>query len=79
MVISSGCRCLQHNKNVGGAPSSLHTKGLACDFVIRDSRNVADSDAMARVAQAFGNWSGGFKYYADKLFIHVDIGQRRRW
>ena len=79
MIINSGCRCLSHNNNVGGAPSSLHTKGQAVDFWVRDSRGIADGHAMARIAQEFGNWSGGFKYYDDKLFIHVDIGPRRRW
>lgn len=32
MVVISGCRCQGHNKAVGGASSSQHTRGTACDI-----------------------------------------------
>ncbi len=31
--VSSGARCLAHNKKIGGAPQSWHTKGKAVDLV----------------------------------------------
>lgn len=34
ITITSGYRCATHNKNVGGASQSYHTKGRACDFVV---------------------------------------------
>lgn len=35
VIINSGYRCPVHNKRVGGAPSSQHTKGSAADFVVK--------------------------------------------
>jgi len=35
--ITSGYRCPQHNKNVGGVPGSSHTKFVACDISCEDS------------------------------------------
>ena len=32
LYLSSGARCVQHNAAIGGARSSAHTKGLACDI-----------------------------------------------
>ena len=34
VTILSGCRCEKHNKDVGGAANSQHTKGRAADFVV---------------------------------------------
>jgi len=33
LIISSGIRCRQHNKEVGGAENSAHVSGLAADIV----------------------------------------------
>ena len=33
-IITSGYRCSELNKRVGGVPNSDHTKGLACDIVV---------------------------------------------
>lgn len=37
-VITSGYRCADHNKKVGGSPTSSHLKGLAVDIAIKTSR-----------------------------------------
>ena len=34
LIPSSGVRCKNHNKNVGGVGSSYHLTGRACDFTI---------------------------------------------
>jgi zinc D-Ala-D-Ala carboxypeptidase len=33
IIITSGYRCPEVNRNVGGASSSMHLQGLACDFI----------------------------------------------
>lgn len=37
-VITSGYRCLKHNEEVGGVPSSSHVKGKAADIKAEGSR-----------------------------------------
>ena len=34
--ISSGYRCVEHNKRVGGSKGSKHMEGRACDFYLAD-------------------------------------------
>jgi uncharacterized protein YcbK (DUF882 family) len=70
ITILSGYRCESHNKTVGGVANSTHVKGLACDFTCMNLKSVASS---------LNDHEGGFKYYADKNFIHIDIDRKRRW
>lgn len=35
ITIDSGCRCVTHNKAVGGTSESFHKKGLAADFTVK--------------------------------------------
>lgn len=44
VVITSGNRCFNHNKQVGGARYSQHLNGTACDFKVMDvhADDVAD-------------------------------------
>jgi len=44
VIITSGCRCPEHNKNVGGAPNSQHTLARAADIKVpsADPRAVYD-------------------------------------
>lgn len=41
VIVSSGFRCAQLNKKVGGRPNSQHCVGMACDFVV-PQRNLKD-------------------------------------
>jgi uncharacterized protein YcbK (DUF882 family) len=34
LAVSSGYRCEEHNRAVGGEPNSAHTRGLAVDLLI---------------------------------------------
>ena len=70
ITVTSGSRCALHNNRVGGAPDSLHLSGEAVDFTC---------DGIKEVAKLLNNWSGGFHYYPEQRFIHIDIGARRRW
>ena len=42
IIITSGYRCAQLNKAVGGVPNSWHTKGNAADIHIKDENEARD-------------------------------------
>ena len=64
-VISSGYRCPEHNKEVGGSETSSHLSGLAVDIVVKGSRHRYR--IVAGLIQAGFNRIG-----IGKGFIHVD-------
>lgn len=70
--IASGCRCSKRNDSVGGKPASQHLLGNAVDFTI-------EGYDMGRLSALIDKWSGGFHFYPGQNFIHVDVGERRRW
>jgi len=76
MIISSGCRCVEHNANVGGASVSYHIAGYAADWHFPLTRG---DNIYFEVTNLLKDWSGGIHYYKDKRFIHCDIGKERRW
>jgi len=70
--ITSGCRCPEHNKTVGGSPNSQHLLGTAADFKVR---HVPPS-----VVHEFceGLNPGGLGSYP--TFTHMDCRHgRARW
>ena len=67
LVITSGYRCREHNRAVGGSPTSLHMLGLAVDI-------SADSEAQALLAKCAGEL--GFSEIirgGRKRYIHLAI------
>ena len=66
--ITSGCRCIKHNRNVGGASNSAHLAGKAADIA---TPTGADRYLLikALLASGFGRIGINFK----KSFIHADI------
>lgn len=73
VIINSACRCESHNKAIGGALNSQHTKGRAADISVKD---VSPKDV-----QAFANdliKFGGVGSY--ETFTHIDSrGYAARW
>lgn len=69
VTINSGYRCATHNKNVGGASGSYHTKGMAADIAVQ---GVAPAE-VAKYAESIGVLGIGL-YETDKdgYFVHVD-------
>lgn len=76
MIVNSCCRCLKHNKEVGGAPKSFHI----CDkpaWPKLKGTGAADisftklfyRNRLARLA-----WQMGFRIGLAKTFLHLDIG-----
>lgn len=74
IIVLSAFRCKEHNNKVGGKDRSYHLRGEAVDFTC-GSLDVLD--AIARNLEA--RWTGGYKYYRDRRFIHIDIGPHRTW
>ena len=65
-IITSGFRCHEHNKEVGGSPASSHMKGLAADIKANTTRGKYL--IVKSLIQAGFNRIG-----VGKKFIHVDI------
>ena len=64
--ITSGYRCPDHNKSVGGASESAHTSGMAADIAVTDSRT--------RFLILSGLIQAGFNRLGiAKTFIHADM------
>ncbi|KAA0014416.1 DUF882 domain-containing protein [Billgrantia pellis] len=74
VTITSGCRCANHNRRVGGAAGSQHVLGRAADFRVQ---GVHPHEVHAWLAENFPGASLG--RYA--TFTHVDTrsGGPARW
>ena len=64
VTINSAYRCSIHNKKVGGASSSNHTKGTAADIVVKGIKPIE----VAKYAESIGVL--GIGLYDD--FVHID-------
>ena len=69
VTVSSGYRCATHNKNIGGATNSRHSKGQAADIYIS---GVTPAE-IAKYAESIGILGIGL-YETDKdgHFVHID-------
>ncbi len=70
-TITSGYRCKAHNKAIGGAENSLHTKGEAVDI-------LADTDRK-RAEILISLIKSGFSHIgiSPHGFIHVDLSKKK--
>lgn len=68
LYITSGYRCAKHNKKIGGASSSRHTKGQAADFYIK---GVTPAE-IAKYAESIGVLGIGLYEDKDGNFVHID-------
>jgi len=70
IIITSGLRTPEHNKEVGGKEDSSHLKGLGADLSCVDDSN--------RYAIIYGLFVAGFKRIGiGKGHIHVDIDETK--
>ena len=72
VTVTSGCRCLAHNKAVGGSEKSQHTRGRAVDIQVKGVEPSAVADYVASLGLSVGRY---------KVFTHVDSrsGLAARW
>ena len=65
-IVSSGCRCAQHNATCGGVKASAHTRGMAVDL-----RCVSSADRFAMLRALFA--VGFRRVELAPTWIHVDV------
>lgn len=71
----SGCRCVKHNRRIGGEKNSFHLRGMAADVW---GLPVARLASLAEAVPEFRK--GGIGVYETRGFVHVDVrGTRARW
>ena len=73
VVITSGYRCPDHNRSIGGAKGSQHVKGNAADISTAGLSDNQVEDLKNLALQYFTNAVIGHG------FIHVDEGPKRQW
>ena len=72
--INSSCRCLNHNKEIGGSPKSQHLLGKAADI------NVKGCTPLFVQEYLLGKYKGRYGIGSYKSFTHIDVrGVESRW
>jgi len=78
VIINSGYRNLDYNRNIGSKDTSQHVKGTAADIVIKDVSPDEVADAIEFLINTGMLKEGGVGRY--NTFTHYDIrGTRARW
>lgn len=73
IIITSGYRCPEYSKSVGGYFNDAHTKGIAADIMVRrkaTSTSYYNSEDVAEAAERVGFTGIGF---IDGMAVHVDV------
>ena len=69
-LINSGCRCIEHNKSVGGVETSSHLIGCAAD--------IKATNNHSRFMILYGLILAGFsRIHIGDNFIHVDSDRNK--
>jgi len=75
MYITSGYRCFEYNRKVGGVANSYHCIGLAADIKVKDINLIELLGYAEEIDFA------GIGLYEKKNFLHLDVRptKRTRW
>ena len=73
IFITCGFRSREHELRKGRNGTSQH-QFFAVDLTCN---TMVELDRLADLLER--TWVGGFKYYRDRRFIHIDLGPNRRW
>ena len=66
-IVSSGVRCKQHNKNVGGVANSRHMEGRAMDFRISGKKAAEVLEYVQSLPEV------RYAYAIDSNYVHMDV------
>lgn len=69
IIITSGYRCAQLNKAVGGVPNSWHTKGNAADIHIKDENEAKEIFNILKTLPSVD--TALFEHSRQSQWIHV--------
>jgi len=75
VIITSGYRCEEHNKAIGGSKNSMHVRGLAVDFYIKGMDwNVQKAIVLNAWIKFIVDYGITLRLgiYEDKKFFHID-------
>ena len=70
IIINSGYRCIKHNTEIGGEPTSIHVFGLALDCTTQNGNQIDDLHNI--ILAIHPELRIGF--YTNQKFIHIDCG-----
>ena len=73
LILTSGFRCVNYNRTVGGRARSFHTRGMAADIVCQTPETLKELAACAKELLAVG----AIGQYAARSFIHIDVRPRK--
>lgn len=79
VIITSGYRCPQYNRRVGGATHSQHCEGIAADIVVKhDNGSAMSPDDVAQYLEDKYPDKYGIGRY--KGWTHIDVrNTKARW
>lgn len=72
IYITSGYRCPEHNKKVGGAGNSAHVKGMALDITVTDKISILYAAAEMGSKLFPGGTGIGFYPRGYGNIVHID-------
>ena len=75
VYITSGYRCFEYNRKVGGVTNSYHCIGLAADIKVKDINLIKLLEICENIDL------NGIGFYEKKNFLHLDVRptKRTRW
>lgn len=79
IIVTSGYRCAEHDKTVGGSGTGQHTKGTAADICcyVQDGQPIS-SKTVCCTAQDIG-FTGIANIDSKHIYTHVDVRTGSKW
>lgn len=76
VIVTSGCRCAKHNKEVGGVQGSRHVAGKAVDFYIPgiSTNSIVDyTNSLVRNGTLRYTYTGKYSNGNMQGAVHIDV------